>query len=115
MYLKNLSKIEVSTGNRKMFSEFDMDLFLLQSGAVFDPNNQKCSYILIQSDLSRKYIYDNHRLSALENPYDKMYFVRLRSQAHVSNVQTILTIKNSFPLSIIMTGYIGVTGWTLPF
>lgn len=115
MYLKNLSKIELSMGNRQIFSDFNMDLFLLQSGAVFDPSKQKCSYTLIQGTSKIKYIYDNHRISVVENPCDKMYFVRLRDLAPASNIQTILTIKNSFPLSIIMTGYIGVGNWTIPF
>lgn len=115
MYLKNLSKIELSMGNRQIFSGFDMDLFLLQSGAVFDPNKDHCSFIQLESssDIRMRFISDHHKILIHHNPCDRMYFVKLRRNS--STINNSLYIKNIFPLSIIMTGYIGATGWTLPF
>lgn len=115
MYLKNLSKIELSMGNRQYFSQINMDLFLLQSGNVFNPVKEKCSFIELNSysHVNMRYIFDNYSIDLHDNPCDKMFFVRLKrkSPKHAGP----LYIKNIFFLSIIMTGYIGNGSWTIPF
>ena len=115
MYLKNLSKIELSMGNRQYFSQIDMDLFLLQSGNVFNPVKETCSFIELNSDsnIKMRYIINNHSIDLHDNPCNKMFFVRLKRKSN--RIDNSLYIKNIFPLSIIMTGYIGNGSWTLPF